>query len=295
MQYLAVTAEIDEYRAQAEVEGNRDALARRYSFRDWDALVKFVDEPKEFELAAEAVITGDIDGLREMLRMRPGLVGERSARVTSFDPPVHGATLLHYLAANGVEDYRQKSPPNAVEVAGVLLEAGADPNALASMYGGECIVLPMLVSSSPPARAGVQVPLLELLLDGGADIEGRGRGRWVSPLMTALVFGFRRRRRCWFGAELGWTGWLRWPGSGGWRSRRGCCRELMAMSGSGRWRWRRSSGILWWSGCCWTRGWIRISSIRRECTGMRLRCIRRRWPGMSRWFGCLWRAGLGWM
>jgi len=35
----------------------------------------------------------------------------------------HGATLLLYVGANLVEGYRQKSPPNAVEVARVLLEA----------------------------------------------------------------------------------------------------------------------------------------------------------------------------
>jgi ankyrin repeat protein len=48
----------------------------------------------------------------------------------------------------------------------------------------------MLVSSTPPAEAGVQVALIETLLDFGAALEGRGAGRWVSPVMTALAFGF---------------------------------------------------------------------------------------------------------
>jgi ankyrin repeat protein len=77
-----------------------------------------------------------------------------------------------------------------VEVARVLLEAGADPNALSSAYGGQCTILSLLVSSTPPAEAGVQVPLVEALVRGGASVEPAGEGDWTSPLSTALVFGF---------------------------------------------------------------------------------------------------------
>ena len=112
-------------------------------------------------------------------------------RVTCFDPPVHRATLLHYLAANGVECYRQKTPINAVAIATALLQAGASVDALADMYGGQYTTMSMLVSSNPPAQAGVQVMLVETLLDFGAAIEAQGSAKWGSPLMTALVFGYR--------------------------------------------------------------------------------------------------------
>jgi hypothetical protein len=36
---------------------------------------------------------------------------------------------LHYVAANGVEGYRQKTPKNAVKVAEILLNAGAEVGA----------------------------------------------------------------------------------------------------------------------------------------------------------------------
>jgi ankyrin repeat protein len=97
---------------------------------------------------------------------------------------------LHYVAANGVECYRQLTPPNAVEIAKALLDAGAEVDALADMYGGRYTTMSMLVSSSPPAHAGVQVALVETLLDYGAASEGCGSTKWASPLMTALVFGF---------------------------------------------------------------------------------------------------------
>jgi ankyrin repeat protein len=75
-------------------------------------------------------------------------------------------------------------------VATLLLDADAEPDALAAMYGGRYATMSMLVSSAPPARAGVQVPLIELLVARGASVEPLGSAQWGSPLGTALVFGF---------------------------------------------------------------------------------------------------------
>ena len=60
------------------------------------------------------------------------------------------------------------------------------------MYGGRYTTMSLLVSSGHPAKAGVQVALVETLLDFGAAVEGRGSARWTSPLMTALAFGYAR-------------------------------------------------------------------------------------------------------
>lgn len=174
------------------------AIARWYDFADWTRLVEHVDAVTDddspvqrFEAAVEAVVTGDLTTLESLLLQHPDLVLARSARVTHFDPPEHRATLLHYVAANGVEGHRQMTPPNAVDVARALLRAGAEPDALAHMYGGECTTMSMLVSSCHPARAGVQAALVDVLVDHGAAVESRGAGDWTSPLMTALAFGYR--------------------------------------------------------------------------------------------------------
>ena len=163
-------------------------VARAHGFDGWAPFARHVErlsqpDPEPFETAADAVISGDLSTLVSLLRRHPGLVRARSARE-------HRATLLHYVAANGVEDFRQKTPPNAVAVATALLEAGAEVDALANTYrGGRAqTTMNLLVSSTHPAAAGVQPALVETLLDFGAAINGLDDDG--SPLMTALAFGY---------------------------------------------------------------------------------------------------------
>jgi phosphoglycolate phosphatase-like HAD superfamily hydrolase len=188
-----------ELRAEVfDIRDARNAIARGYDFADWEALAWFAEAIAQqdpavypFECAVDAVVEGDLAALDRLLEAHSDLVHARSRRVTHFDPPVHRATLLHYVAANGTEGYRQKSPPNAVQIATRLLDAGSEADALASVYGGECTTLSLLVSSCHPANAGVQLPLVDLLVSRGASLVDLGRGNWVSPVETALVFGYR--------------------------------------------------------------------------------------------------------
>ncbi len=176
----------------AAMVGPADAqvvVAREHGFETWEDLAAFTeavgrDGPVgRFEAAAEAVVSGDVAALRMMLRADPGLARARS-------PRRHRATLLHYVAANGVEGGRQRTPGNAVEVAKLLLETGALVDARADMYGAECTTMNMLVSSSPPAEAGLQAALAETLIDHGAALGGPDSAR-RSALLTALAFGYR--------------------------------------------------------------------------------------------------------
>jgi ankyrin repeat protein len=145
-------------------------IARTHGFQSWPKFARHLaalarNSPvSRFEAAVDAIVNGDADTLRELLRADPKLVRARSTRE-------HAATLLIYVAANGVEDYRQKTPPNIVEIAELLLNAGADVNATANVYGGECATLELVATSVHPERAGVQEALLQKLLDRGASIE----------------------------------------------------------------------------------------------------------------------------
>jgi ankyrin repeat protein len=182
---------VDAVRAAAatlDLDDARLVVAHDYAFEDWPHLEKFAEavrtdaEVARFETAVEAVVAGDAAKLRSMLRENPDLVRARSSRR-------HYATLLHYVAANGVEGQRQKTPPNAVEIAKILLDAGAEPDALADMYENKCTTMSMLVSSAHPHIAGLQGALAETLLDYGAELEGPG-SKWQSSVMTALAFGY---------------------------------------------------------------------------------------------------------
>ena len=174
--------------AALDLEDAKLVTARSCAFESWNDLASFTDAVSRdrgilrFETAADAVVDGARDILEALLREDPALAGARSARR-------HRATLLHYVAANGVEGWRQRTPPNAVEIARLLLDAGADPNALADMYDERCTTLGMLVSSSPPADAGLQGPLARLLLERGASLDVLG-SKWNSAVLTALTFGF---------------------------------------------------------------------------------------------------------
>lgn len=184
--------------APFDLDDARLTVARGYDYEDWPALAAHVAAMRDprsttarFEAAAEATVDGDEQELAALLAKHPDLARARSTRRTCFDPPEHLATLLHYVAANGVENHRQRTPKNAVVIATLLLRAGAEPDALANLYGGECTTMSLLVSSSHPAEAGVQVALIDVLVDFGASVEARGSGRWRSPLITALAFGYR--------------------------------------------------------------------------------------------------------
>ena len=183
--------------AALEIADAQLTIARWYNFQSWLALVEYVETVTkdhspvfQFESAVEAVMNGDLLRLKALLSEDPDLVRARSTRITNFDPPLHRATLLHYVAANGVEGYRQQTPQNAVQIATALLQAGAEADALADFYGGQYTTMSLLVSSSPPAQAGLQIPLINTLLDFGAALEARGSEKWGSPLKTALAFGF---------------------------------------------------------------------------------------------------------
>ena len=84
----------------------RDAVAAVLRDAGASRSTRSFDDPvfaATFERAADAVVDGDVDVLRALLREHPELATARSSRP-------HRCTLLHYLAANGVEGERQKTP-----------------------------------------------------------------------------------------------------------------------------------------------------------------------------------------
>jgi hypothetical protein len=149
-------------------------IARASGFESWPRLVKHIQglgsassETARFEKAADAIVSGDLATLKRLLQNDPGLVRVRSTRE-------HRAMLLHYVSANGVEGFRQKTPKNAVQIMKILLKSGAEVDAEADVYGGGCTTLGLTATSVHPEQAGVQEELLVLLLEHGAAIDHLG-------------------------------------------------------------------------------------------------------------------------
>jgi ankyrin repeat protein len=146
-------------------------IARLHGFASWPLLATHIESLSRansgtaiFESAVDAIVGGDAATLARLLHEHPHLVHGRSTRG-------HHATLLHYVSANGVEDFRQKTPKNIVEIARMLLDAGADVNAGSGSYGTHDTTFMLTATSCHPADAGVQTPLLQLLLDRGATVD----------------------------------------------------------------------------------------------------------------------------
>ena len=111
----------NERRAQCLLADAQFFVAREHGFDNWPKFSAHVatlahphSEVAIFEAAVDAVVAGDAATLRRLLRDHPRLVTARSTRE-------HRSTLLHYVSANGVEDFRQQTPPNIVEIARILL------------------------------------------------------------------------------------------------------------------------------------------------------------------------------
>lgn len=167
-------------------EAARLAIAQNHGYADWGAARADSDVivDTRFEAAADAIQWGELTALRDLLGAHPRLISMRS-------PFPHHCTLLHHVAANGIEVERQlQSPPNAAQIMRLLLDRGASPDAACDLYGGGpgMTTLCLLVSSCVPAEAGVQAPLVRVLCRGGAAVDGpEGDG---APLRTAIAFGY---------------------------------------------------------------------------------------------------------
>jgi ankyrin repeat protein len=110
--------------------------------------------PTDGELTVfEASAFGRIDALRTILNQDP-------AQATAFSDD--GFTALHLAVFGGQE-----------EATRLLLERGTDPNALST---NDAVRVPPLGT----AAFVRSVPLARLLLDSGADVNGRGEGGFTA-------------------------------------------------------------------------------------------------------------------
>jgi hypothetical protein len=159
-------------------------IAREYGFESWPQLKRRVDltatiervQPHEgFAEALDALDSGDAVRLSALLTRDPSLVHAR----TDLEPPYGyftGATLLHHVAGNPWRD--RPLHPNIVSIARVLLDAGADVNALtlgpspsSSPESRGSTTMNLVITSKQASDMNLAGPLIDLLRERGATLE----------------------------------------------------------------------------------------------------------------------------
>lgn len=144
------------------IDDARETIAREYGFTDWSQAATTNEPPNaRFEGAVDALLQGDAVALEGLVHEYPKLATERSA----FG---HRSTLLHYVGSNGVETWRQIVPSNLRAMTQILIDAGADVNATANIYGGGSTTLGLLLTSAHPKAAGVTDEVAKVLRSAGA-------------------------------------------------------------------------------------------------------------------------------
>ena len=151
-------------------------IAREYGFESWAALkhevaagsrlAKFKPHQK-FEEAVAAIVAGDLRKLTELLDAHPELVKAR----TNLDPKYGyfaGATLLHHVAWN--PSRRERVPNNIVDIARLLLDRGADVDAV-TLARSAGTTMGLIVTSRMASEANASGPLINLLVKRGAKLD----------------------------------------------------------------------------------------------------------------------------
>jgi hypothetical protein len=139
-------------------------IAREYGFQSWARLRQHLEKPAdrtlplEFGQAVALIDAGDTEGLRVLLKKHPTLTQQHvTFEGTNY---FRNPTLLEFTAENPIRN--GTLPANIVEVAEILIAAGAPLPAIHETLGLVC-------SGRVPRECGVQVPMIELLCDAGAE------------------------------------------------------------------------------------------------------------------------------
>jgi hypothetical protein len=149
-------------------------IARERGFPSWTRLKRHIEKPTlsdrlnlphheriedpTFRRAVELLDAGDVAGLREHLNQHPKLAHQRV--VFEGGNYFGNPTLLEFVAENPVR--RDTLPHNIVNVATAIIDAGVEQAAL-----NETLML--VATGRVPRECRVQLPLIDLLCDHGAD------------------------------------------------------------------------------------------------------------------------------
>jgi len=164
-------ADVAIFSARLKLSDAQLTIAREHGYASWPRLRQRIEKPTPadgpdhiqnatFRQAVDLLDAGDVEGLHKHLREHPRLVHQHVSfeGVNYFRNP----TLLEFVAENPVR--RGALPANIVQVAQVILDAGAKQDQPALNE-----TLALVCSGCVPRQCNMQIPLIDLLCDHGAD------------------------------------------------------------------------------------------------------------------------------
>ena len=162
------------------------AIAREYGFATWARLKHHIEKPglsdnlalphheriedAVFRHAVNLIDAGDVSGLSVLLKANPNLIHQRV--LFEGGNYFRNPGLLEFIAENPIR--HGTLPPNIIDVAVILLEAGPEHRSVNDTLG-------LVVSGCVPRECKVQIPLIDVLCKYGADPN--------SALQTAVLHG----------------------------------------------------------------------------------------------------------
>lgn len=167
-------ADAEIFDVQLSLSDAQLAIAREHGFPSWARLKKHIEKPTlsdrlnlphheriedaVFRHAVELLDTGDVAGLRAHLKQHPNLAHRHI--IFEGSNYFRNPTLLEFIAENPVR--HGILPRNVLDVTKVILDAGVEQSTL-----NETLLL--VATGSVPRECRMQLPLIDLLCNHGAD------------------------------------------------------------------------------------------------------------------------------
>lgn len=168
------SADAEIFHAKLRLADAQLAIAREYGFPSWTRLKRHIEHPTladqlnlphheriedaTFRRSVDLLDAGDEDGLREHLKRHPNLIHQHV--VFEGGNYFRNPALLEFVAENPVR--RGSLPKNIVNIARIILDAGAERSAVNETLG-------LVATGRVPRECHAQVPVINLLCDYGAD------------------------------------------------------------------------------------------------------------------------------
>ena len=171
---FAQAADAEIFSASLRLSDAQLTIAREHGFPSWSRLKRHIEHPTladrldlrhheriedaKFRQAVDLIDRGDATSLRALLQRNPKLVHQHL--LFEGGNYFRSPTLLEFIAENPVR--HGTIPPNIVEITRVILEANPD-----TASRNETLML--VATGSVPRNCKMQIPLIDLLCEYGAD------------------------------------------------------------------------------------------------------------------------------